>query len=357
MKVLVINPFGIGDVIFSFALVEALRKDGYEIHYLCNERTDELVTRNPSIGKHFVFNRDRMRRFLRTNIFQFLNEARTLLATLKRERYDACFDLSLGREYAFFMMFLGIKKRIGFNYKNRGRFLTRSLKLDGFDEESVRDYHLKLLKVWKGDSRRKAEYPELRFDEDSVESFKHWCDKNSLKERESWIVIAPGGGITWGENAYYKQWAPDRYAKLARQLSRETGSAFIFVGDASERHLCSEVAQMAGLKESIVLAGQSLPLVMQVLKSASLFVGNDGGLLHLANLLRTPVVGLYGPVSEKVYGPLENASASVTLKEEVPCRPCYKAFQFPPCSYEKRCLNELSPEKVFEACKGVLNPA
>ena len=123
-KILVVNPFGIGDVVFSFALVEALKElpSSPRVDFLCNERTEELVGLNPAIQERFVFNRDHLKHLFSTDKRLFFKELKSLLTRLRQERYDVLFDLSMGKEYAFFLMCLGIRKRIGFDYKGRGLF-------------------------------------------------------------------------------------------------------------------------------------------------------------------------------------------------------------------------------------------
>jgi heptosyltransferase III len=39
------------------------------------------------------------------------------------------------------------------------------------------------------------------------------------------------------------------------------------------------------------------------LERASVFVGNDSGLMHLAAAAGTPALGLFGPTDERLYGP------------------------------------------------------
>ena len=134
-----INPFGIGDVIFSMALVEALRKahsDAF-IGFVCNERTVDLVRLNTSIDQTFVFNRDLFRRLWKKSPVLFYKKLKTLLGMLREHRFDAAYDLSLGREYSFFCWWIGIKKRIGLDFKNRGLFLTDKIKIDGYSERPV----------------------------------------------------------------------------------------------------------------------------------------------------------------------------------------------------------------------------
>ena len=59
-KFLIINPFGVGDVLFSTPLVSAIkRRDSNSyIGYICNIRTQDILRTNPEIDEVFVFERD-----------------------------------------------------------------------------------------------------------------------------------------------------------------------------------------------------------------------------------------------------------------------------------------------------------
>ncbi len=162
MKALVLNPFGIGDVIFSFPLVEGLCFYKSEVDYLCNERTEELVAMNPSVRRHFVFNRGRFRELWRTDKMQCVRELFDLVKAIRSERYDVAFDLSMGKEYAFFLMLAGVKRRIGFDYRGRGFFLTDKFPVAGFDHMPVREYYSALLEKWRPLYFRAPEYPEIQ---------------------------------------------------------------------------------------------------------------------------------------------------------------------------------------------------
>ncbi len=57
---LVINTYGIGDVLFSTPLIRNLKETfpDARIFYLCNKRTEGIVKTHPLISKTFVYERD-----------------------------------------------------------------------------------------------------------------------------------------------------------------------------------------------------------------------------------------------------------------------------------------------------------
>jgi ADP-heptose:LPS heptosyltransferase len=96
------------------------------------------------------------------------------------------------------------------------------------------------------------------------------------------------------------------------------------------------------------LAGKTgLRDLCYLLKGASLFVGVDSGMMHLASSLDIPVVGIFGPTDPFYVGPQNRKSMAV--REEMECSPCYlKGCQ------ERTCMEKLEVRKVWEACEELL---
>ena len=146
-KILIINIFGIGDVLFTTPLVRNIREafpDAY-IGYVCNKRAQAVLGNNPHINKIFIYERDDYYALYKTSKIQFLKKFSASLSEIKKERFDVVFDFSMSRSSSFLMWFLGIKQRIGLNYKNRGALLTTKINIDGFEGKHVVEYYLELL--------------------------------------------------------------------------------------------------------------------------------------------------------------------------------------------------------------------
>jgi ADP-heptose:LPS heptosyltransferase len=126
----------------------------------------------------------------------------------------------------------------------------------------------------------------------------------------------------------------------------------LLLGDTDEQPLLEDVKK--GISAPVlVAAGLRMEVVCALLQCCSLLLCNDGGLLHLANALGVSTVSLYGPVDETVYGPYGSGGRHEVLTQAVPCRPCYQKFHFPPCEHQRRCLDELSVEKVSAALQKI----
>ena len=347
-RILIANPFGIGDVLFSMASVERLREvypDAF-LGFICNERTEDLLKLCPSVNQLYVFSRDSLREAWRKSPLLFLQEINILLKTIARDRYDALFDFSLGREFSLAAFLIGIRERIGFDYKGRGIFLTRKKNIKSYGKNPVAQEQVDLLQEFKilpddhMPEKILIHVPEIEL---------------GLENEHKVLAIAPGGGKSWGKNASYKQWEVEKFAETVNQIIRwKPGTQAVLLGDAAEEALLRELKSMLNEPPRFVLVGESMEKVCTILKKSDLLLCNDGGLLHLAHALGTKTVAIFGPVDEKIYGPYGGPAQSRVLVEQVPCRPCYKNFYFPACFHERRCLAELSSDKVIEAVKEIL---
>ena len=110
-RVLIVNPFGIGDVLFSLPLICYIKRlyPHSFIGYLCNKRTQPVLKNVRFIDVLYVYEKDDFRGILRKSRWMFLKAVVCFLRELKRGKFDIAFDLSLHREYGLFLICAGIK--------------------------------------------------------------------------------------------------------------------------------------------------------------------------------------------------------------------------------------------------------
>lgn len=115
-----------------------------------------------------------------------------------------------------------------------------------------------------------------------------------------------GAGITvvhpGGKDAR-RRWAPDRFAVIARELTR-LGHRVLVTGSADERDLVRQVVESAGLPPTAALAGHlDVTELAALVGYGRLVVSADTGVAHLATGYGTPSVVIFGPVRPDHWGP------------------------------------------------------
>ena len=343
-KILIINIFGIGDVLFSTPLISNIKAafpDSF-IGYICNKRVAPLLSANPKINKIFIYERDEYSRVYQESKIALFRKMMRALDEIRREHFDVAFDLSLNTYAQFFMWFLGIKTRVGFNYKNRSPLLSRKIQLTGYEEKHVIEYYLSLLEGLQ--IPVKSRQVELFINDEDHERAVAKLSDFQIKKNDFLVAVVPGGGASWGKDANYKRWSAENYAQLADKMIEKFSAKVILLGDTFEEELCRRV--MGAMHGSAnIVCGTSLGQFAAMLSACKLALVNDGGPLHVAVAVGTRTVSIFGPVDDRVYGPYPQ-NHHIVIKKDLACQPCYRRFKLADCRHHN-CLNSLSVNEVF----------
>jgi ADP-heptose:LPS heptosyltransferase len=158
------------------------------------------------------------------------------------------------------------------------------------------DHHLASLKAL-GISASSST-PELFLRDEAKEESKEFFRERGWGLDEI-IALHPGAG---GRN---KVWPPQQFAALGRALARGSAKLLIIQGPADEEVVKEVVAGLAGIPHLVV---QDVPIatLAALLSHASLFIGNDSGISHLAAALGVLTLALFGPTDPAVWAPRGN---------------------------------------------------
>lgn len=349
MNILIVNPFGIGDCLFSTPLIHAL-KDIFpegKLGFLCNKRTAPLLQNNPYIDELFIYERDDFKEFLSISWFKWLKEFTAFIKELRKNRFDLAIDLSLAVNFGFFLLLTGIKERIGYNYKNRGICLTSSIKLTGYEDKHVVEYYNDLLKLIKIEQRYQG--IELYLKDEDRQYTENIFREHRVDKSTAVIAIAPGGGASWGVQASLKHWPEEKFALLIDKIIEKYKVTVIILGDLKEKALLSSFKEKVCDRVINLIGKTSLNQLSAVISRAEIFIGNDGGPLHIAAALGKKTISFFGPVDPKVYGPYPpDEKRHIVLRRTLECSPCYHSFRLNPCQRNRECLERINVDEVID---------
>ncbi|MBM3251204.1 MAG: glycosyltransferase family 9 protein [Candidatus Omnitrophica bacterium] len=353
-SILIINPFGIGDVLFSTPLLQNLC-DNFpraKILFLCNRRTAPILKNHPLISKIFVYERDEFVAVQQKSFWAGLKKYCHFISEIKKEEIDCAIDLSLNTLFGFFTWAAGIRYRYGLDYKNRGRFLTQKLKIDGFLDKHVSEYYLDVLKLMYIPIKKYG--LSIGMDKQS----QRWVDSFLTRYNftNDFIVgIAPFGGEAFGKDAYFKRWPVEHFVKLIDRINVELkAKIFIFAGPKEKGNVSVMMSSIQNKNSCYEFTDASLEKIIALIDKCHLFVGNDTGPLRFADALDKKILAIFGPVDEKVYGPYPADKKKVVITKNLPCRPCYKKFRMSECLRDRECLKSISVDEVFAAVRRLL---
>lgn len=161
----------------------------------------------------------------------------------------------------------------------------------------------------KGAGHRLERYAQVMGIRDGVPTPKIWitdahratADRLMPKGRP---VLAVGPTANWQG----KTWPQDRFSDLVERLTGDQGilpgAAVAVFGHETERGSVQGFLDSIPEDRRIDLVGRiSLLEAYACLERASLYIGNDSGLMHLAAAAGVPTLGLFGPTQDQLYGP------------------------------------------------------
>lgn len=168
---------------------------------------------------------------------------------------------------------------------------------------------------------------------------------------DSPIVFQPGSG--WP----LKNWSPQRWGQLAIEIRRRWGLTPLVPGGPGEEALVNAVVE-ASEGCAYGLAGRlSVGVLAALYRRASIVIGIDSGPLHLAVMVGTRVVGLYGPLDPLKWGPWCSTDRYRVVRVQLPCSPCDCIFD-PPCAIpiEPPCTSGITINAILAAAVELLEP-
>lgn len=130
--------------------------------------------------------------------------------------------------------------------------------------------------------------------------------------------------------------------------SRSNGFQIAWVGGLGEGGLVP-----ASRQNDFNWVGKTLlPLIAAVMEKAALFIGNDGGLLHVAAALDVPTVSIWGPTSPGKWGPKGPIHRQIRKVER--CEGCVYWDYREACRHDRACMKAVGGKEVEEAVRNVM---
>jgi ADP-heptose:LPS heptosyltransferase len=276
-KIAVIHLNQIGDLVFSLPLLRALRENFPEatIHSILRSHLEELLEGSPFVDQLIS------RKSGWKDLFR-------LLKRLRGNRYDLVITLSHSVECLLLATLSGARVKVGFSNFPWDVGLHIKEKVEGHHGWFNNAKLLKRLNL----NVTKKDYVDLLF-------LPSRRDTNGLASSEiakiqgKYAVISPGASA----RRQVKAWDEEKFADLLLLLKEKYGLDSVIVGGKDDEESVQQLIQIArgkGRDEKnhpmINLAGKvGLRDLCSVLKKASLFVGIDSGIMHLAASLDIPV--------------------------------------------------------------------
>jgi len=255
-------------------------------------------------------------------------------ASLRRRRIDLAIDAEQYVRSSQLLLFLaGARQVIAFDTPGQRRADLADIAVPFDDGVHTSEMYLRLFQA--------AGLKERRYVPGGLEADPGI--KVAVPPRRPLAILHPGSG----DNFPGRRWPTRRFGLVARRLV-DAGAVVAVTGGAGETAMAREVVEASG-RDLLDLSGKlSLDELVAWLARANVLVSNDTGPVHLASALGVSVLGLYGPNTPLLYGPL--SPGSVAFYDAPACSPCITNFNYKTSRCRNPvCIHAIGVDEVADA--------
>ena len=329
--ILIVPYMWIGDFMRGHTVVRVLKQrwPNRPVDLLVTSLCAPLIDYMPGVRAGIVWDLPRSR--------LALAKQRGLAAQLRARNYGTALILPRTWKSAIAPALAGIPERVGFVGEARFGLINRWR----WGEKTLPRFIDKNAALALPDgAARPPEWPvpQLSVPPDEVS---RWRQANGLGSGRA-VALAPGSVGASQRWTYYPE---------AARLLTERGLDVWVVGGPGEKQLAAEIVAAGGARVRD-LSGTDLRIGVLAMAAADVAISNDSGLMHIAAALGTPTMGIFGPTSPHLWGPLNGLAATVQTRTVVPCQPCHR----PVCTMnDHRCMRDIPASEVVATAERVLS--
>lgn len=341
MKILIIGPSWIGDMMMSHSLYRLLKNQYFniKIDVLAQQWCHKILYLMPEVNKVII---------LPLNHGEISLRKRYIIGkNLKKVGYDIAYILPNSFKSALIPFFAEIKQRIGWRGEMRYGLINDLRKLNTKKLPLMVDRYLALAdrNFISGVKNDKLFFPPKI-------AINHFT-QNKIKQKFNIVNHNLMIGFCYGaENNLSKCWPHYHYASLAKLLISD-GYQIIFLGSNKDLIQSKKIFSLFNdieKKHCINLSGKTdLIEVSTLISNCNAIVSNDSGLMHIAAALNVPLIALYGPTSPSFTPPI--TKKAIVIQSDLQNKNIFSKIQYK--NYDYRLIN-INPYYVYETIKILL---
>ena len=332
-KILIIKLDAAGDVLRTTCVLPGLKEKYPHSHitWLTRKESLPLFNNNNMVGTVIDYSAD-----------SFLQ--------IQSEDYDLIINTDAAPKSARLAeVACGIKK-VGFGYHKRGfiypfnREAQRWFEMGLFDDikkaNTLTYQQIILDMIGLAPSRHEI---VLKLSDDEEKFAREFSDKKGIDKEGLTIGLNTGAGGRWK----FKKWTVEGFSNLIEMINKDLPKAKILLYGGPEE---KERNSYLGSKYPYVIdtgCENSLREFISLMDISDILVTGDTMALHIGVALKKKVVALFGPTSPAeidLYGRGKKVYA------DIKCLCCYRQT----CDVSPNCMEQITPEMVFNAIKGLI---
>lgn len=337
-RALFVKTKHLGDSVILTSAIEAL-PDDFDVDVFVFSGSAPILAMNPRVGVIETVQRQ-LKPLAR------LASDIALVRRLRSRRYDLLVQFSDDWRGAILARLVGARMSVAREARRRGRFWHRS-----FDRIAKR-----VVTGWRHSAETDVDILRRAgiYDGAVAPAYRLIPPEDALDEARAAVAAAGLAGkplvVLHPATRWRFKAAPAALWAAVIDALAADGLAPVLTGDASDRPFLEEI-QRAARHQAPILTG-SIAFAAALLRSARLTISVDSFALHLSAAVGTPVVAVFGPSYDRLWGPWRVANRVVTQTDRFACQPC----GIDGCGGSKvsHCLTSLPAARVVEAARDLL---
>lgn len=346
-KILLIRLDHIGDVVMTSPAFDLLKEKFPQ---------SEIVLLTSTAGKQLYHNHRSISRILEFNwpwsyqksdnrfTFTKISEIWRLIKVLRREKIDLCVDFRGDIRFVIlFGVLTGARFRISNSRSGKSSLLHHTIPYDHGKHEVERSMEVLSCLVAPG----KKYYPRLFLTREEIMEAKNFIARETdCADSHKIALIAPYS------SQHIKSWPVEHFQEVIRALVAKDYTVLI-LGTNEDR---ADAEQLVSCFEERVysLAGKTkIREAAALISVASVVVGVDTGVLHIASCFETPIVAIFGATRSLEYAPYSQNTLIMDSGGCVCNQFLHMKCDMPVNSFSK-CMHQLQPGTVIEGIEQCL---
>jgi heptosyltransferase-1 len=338
LKILILKPSSLGDVIHALPVLRLLRLHlpSSEIFWWLSTHLTPLLENDADLNGIIPFDRKRWSAFYRSP------EVWASIRAIRQRRFDWVIDLQGLARSGILAWLANAQLSIGLDNPREG---AREGARGFYDQITPRspqgthavDRYLSILRPLGVPVHRHFRWlpdrPEI------AARIREQAESYPVR----WIALVPGA--RWDN----KRWPVEYFVTLTRRLLQSFPDLnLVVIGSAEDRSLASMIAKGDPRRCFDMTGRTSLPEMIEWIRLCRLVITNDTGPMHVAAALGKPTVAIFGPTDPVATGPYRQMDNLIQTRD-LSCVPCLKST----CDHVKplACLHAITPDMVFQAVR------
>ena len=338
-NILIVNLGGIGDFLLSTPAIRTLRRAYPEstLFLLSSPRITQFAKKLNYIEQVYTF-------YIsyggRVSFSKILENLSTLLK-LRKKHFDLAINMRTlyskksAEKIRFLLNVIKPKLKLGRDTEGRGDFFDIKISETNIGQKYEMEYDIEIVEALGiRVVDRRIDFPISSEAEDKVNNL---LRKEGIESEDTLIGLHPGGMPS-------RRWPIENFSQVIKEISKRIPfSKFVITGGEDEVNLGEKLTEITEAR-TLNLAGKlNIEELGALIRRCSLYISNDTAPMHIAAVLKRPLIAIFGPGDITRFDPRNISDKAKVLYKKVDCAPCEKVS----CS-DLKCLRAINPGEVVD---------